>query len=88
MAHHKSALKRIRQSQKKRLYNREYKKKLKEAIKAVRNAENIEEASEKMVAAKKILDKVSARRIVHKNTAANKKSKLAKYVNSLKVQAN
>ncbi len=88
MAQHKSAMKRIRQSNKKRLYNRMNKKTLKEAIKAVRTAETFEEASEKLKTASKVLDKVAARRIYHKNNVANKKSKLAKFVNSLKVQEN
>jgi len=84
MAHHKSAIKRIRQSRKTRLYNRTNKKTLKEAIKSVRTAETYEVASEKLKKASKILDRVSAKNIIHKNNAANKKSKLAKFVNSLK----
>ncbi|ROL60552.1 30S ribosomal protein S20 [Bacteroidetes/Chlorobi group bacterium ChocPot_Mid] len=84
MAHHKSALKRIRQSRKTRLYNRTSKKTLKEAIKSVRTAENFEVASENLKKVTKILDKVSAKKIIHKNNAANKKAKLAKLVNSLK----
>ena len=88
MAHHKSALKRIRQSNKKRLYNRLNKKRLKEAIKSVRASENYNEAWENFKTATKILDKVAARGILHKNNVANKKSKLAKFVNSLKVQSN
>ena len=84
MAHHKSALKRIRQSRKTRLYNRTSKKTLKEAIKSVRTAENFEVASENLKKVTRILDKVSAKKIIHKNNAANKKAKLAKHVNSLK----
>ena len=73
-----------RQSNKKRLYNRLNKKRVKEAIKAVRLAKDYETAVEKLNKAVSVLDKVSSRRILHKNNVANKKSKLAKYVNSLK----
>ena len=88
MAHHKSALKRIRQSKKLRLFNRLNKKQVKEAIKAVRIATTFEDASAKLVLATKLLDRVTAKGIVHKNTAANKKSGMAKLVNKLKVSAN
>ncbi len=84
MAHHQSAIKRIKQSNKKRLYNRLNKKRAKEAMKDVRLAENYETATEKLNKAVSVLDKVAARGIYHKNNIANKKSKLAKYVNSLK----
>ncbi|MFH1052394.1 MAG: 30S ribosomal protein S20 [bacterium] len=87
MAHHKSAIKRIRQSRKTRLYNRTKKKTLREAIKSVRTAETYEVASENLKKASKILDRVSAKKIIPKNNAANKKSKLAKFVNSMKVTA-
>jgi len=88
MAHHKSALKRIRQSKKKRLYNRLNKKRVKEAIKAVKTAENFQDAFEKLKLASKVLDKVAAMGVLHKNNVANKKSKLALFVNSLKDQKN
>jgi small subunit ribosomal protein S20 len=88
MAHHKSALKRIKQSNKKRLYNRLNKKRVKEAIKEVRASQNFEEAWDKLKTATRILDKVAARGIYHKNNVANKKSQLARFVNGLKEQTN
>lgn len=87
MAHTKSALKRIRQSAKRRLYNREWKMEIKKAIKAVREAKTYEEAVEKFRLATKVLDKTSAKKIVHKNTAAHKKSHLAKFVHNLKSES-
>lgn len=84
MAHHKSALKRIRQAEKLRLYNRGNKKKVKEAIKAVKACDSYEEAMAKFTEATSILDKAAVRRIYHKNNIANKKSKLASFVKSLK----
>ncbi len=84
MAHHQSAIKRIRQTAKRRIYNRQNKKLMRLAIRSVRESQNYDEASENLKNAVSVLDKVSARGIIHKNAAANRKSKLAKYVNSLK----
>ncbi len=84
MAHHKSALKRMRQSRKRRLYNRLNKKAAKFAIRAVSEATTFEEAAEKFRLATKILDRISAKNVMHSNTASNKKSSLAKHVNKLK----
>ena len=84
MAHHKSALKRIRQTRTRKLYNRLNKKNIKMAIRGVRESKTYEEALEKLSKATKILDKAGSRNIIHKNNAANKKSGLSKYVNSLK----
>ena len=86
MAHHKSALKRIRQTKKTRVYNRLNKKVMKEAVKAVRLATSFEEGQDKLKTAVKVLDRNTARGIVHKNTAANRKSKLAKFVNKLQTK--
>jgi len=86
MAHHKSALKRIRQSRKARIYNRQNKKLVKFAIREVREAKTYEEAVEKLRKAMSILDKVAARGVIHKNNAANKKSALTKLVKKLEPQ--
>lgn len=83
MAHHKSAIKRIRQSRKRMLYNRANKKTMREALKAVRLAKTAADGQEKLKIAYSILDKVSARGIIHKNNAANRKSGLAKLVAKL-----
>lgn len=86
MAHHKSALKRIRQSEKSRLYNRLHKKNMKKAIRSVREAESYDNAAENLKRVTKILDKLAAKRIIHKKKASNYKSKLAKFVNKMKTQ--
>ncbi|MGB9770351.1 MAG: 30S ribosomal protein S20 [Candidatus Kapaibacteriota bacterium] len=85
MAHHKSALKRIRQNRKRRLYNRRNKQIAKEIVKSIRRATNFEEANELLKKAYKIFDRIAAHGVIHKNNAANKKSKLARIVNKLKV---
>ncbi|HOK14269.1 MAG TPA: 30S ribosomal protein S20 [Candidatus Kapabacteria bacterium] len=88
MAHHKSALKRIRQSKKRRLYNRANKRQVKLAIRAVREAKTYEEALQLVNKAYSVLDKVAARGVIHKNKAANHKSAITKIANKLQVAAN
>ena len=84
MAHHKSAYKRIRISRKRRIVNRQRKSQLHTLTKAVRNASTKEEAQEALLRVLPYLAKVSSRGIIHRNKAANQKSKLTKFVNSFK----
>jgi len=84
MAHHKSALKRIRQAENYRLYNRLKKKEMKKAIRSVREASSSEVASENLVRVTRVLDRLAAKHIIHKNKAANQKSKLSKFVKKMK----
>ncbi len=86
MANHVSALKRIRQSKKRRIYNRANKKQLKLAIRGVREAKTYDEGFEKLKKAYSVLDRVSAKGIIHKNNAANKKKKLTAFVKKLETQ--
>ena len=83
MAHHKSAFKRIRTSRKRRLVNRQRKSKLATLTKAVRSASSKEEGQSALQLVLQYLDKIASKRIVHPNKAANQKSKLTKFVNSL-----
>ncbi|MHB2150984.1 30S ribosomal protein S20 [Calditrichota bacterium LG25] len=83
MAHHKSAIKRIRTEQKARSRNRYYKRRVKEAIKSVLSSQNKEEAVENFKRTVSLLDKLVNKRIFHRNKAANRKAKLARYINSL-----
>jgi small subunit ribosomal protein S20 len=84
MAHHKSALKRIRTSEKARLVNRRHRLKLKDAIKAVLTSENKKAGEDNMKTLYSLLDKLVLKGIVHKNKAANQKSRLTKFVSGLK----
>ena len=83
MANHKSALKRARQSEVKRLRNRSYKTRIKNAVKAVRMAstEVPEVAKEKLVAAMSILHKSVSKGVIHKKQAARRISRLALLLN-------
>lgn len=83
MANHKSALKRIRQNEKRRLRNRYYHKSARTAIKVLRNETEKTVAAEQLPKVISLLDKLAKRNIIHKNKAANLKSKLTKYVNKL-----
>lgn len=83
MANHKSALKRVRQNAARRLRNRYQAKTTRNAIKKLRLTTSAEEARELLPEVTSMLDKLAKRNIIHKNKAANNKSKLTKYVNSL-----
>lgn len=83
MAHHKSALKRIKQNEVKRLQNRYYAKTTRNAIKALRNTTNKDEATKLYPEVVSMIDKLAKRNVIHKNKASNLKSKLALQVNSL-----
>ncbi len=83
MANHKSALKRIRQNEVRRLRNRYYHKTARTALKTLRGEENKSVAVEQLPKVISLLDKLAKKNIIHKNKAANLKSKLTKHVNSL-----
>jgi small subunit ribosomal protein S20 len=83
MANHKSALKRIRSNDKKRLINRYYKKTMRNAVKKFKDISSKSEAMEKLPKLVSMIDKLAKKDIIHKNKAANLKSKLTKKVNAL-----
>ena len=83
MAHHKSAIKRIRQIAVRRLRNRYYAKTTRNAIRSLRSVTNQSEAKKKYNSVASMLDKLAKRGVIHKNNASNKKSRLAKYINRL-----
>ncbi len=83
MAHHKSAKKRIRQDAKKRLRNRYYKKSTRTAIRNLRSLTDKAEAEEYLKKVISMIDRLAKRHSLHKNKAANLKSKLTKHVATL-----
>jgi small subunit ribosomal protein S20 len=83
MAHHKSAKKRIRQDEKKRLHNRYYKKSARTAIQKLREMTEKSEAETFLPKVITMIDKLAKRNTWHDNKASNLKSKLTKFVNSL-----
>jgi small subunit ribosomal protein S20 len=80
---HKSAQKRARQTVKRTDRNKKYKAIIKGSVKGVLEEKDKKSAEEKLKKTTALLDKASTKNIIHKNTAANKKSKLAKHVNKL-----
>ena len=83
MANHKSAKKRIRSNEAKRLRNRYHAKTTRNAVKRLRNTTNKEEAIEKLPKVVSLLDRLAKRRVIHKNKASNLKSGLMVMVNKL-----
>jgi small subunit ribosomal protein S20 len=87
MAHHKSALKRIRQTEKRRLQNRYYKKSARTAIKKLRDLKDAVEAKTFLPKVVSMIDRLAKRGNFHKNKAANLKSGLMKHINALQATA-
>lgn len=86
MANHKSALKRARQNQIRRMRNRTNRTRIKNMVKEVRLAAS--EASgdkglNQLKAAQSVIDKAAQKGGIHKKTAARKISRLSKLVNGL-----
>ena len=90
MAHSLSAKKRVRQNLKRRARNRYRKDLIKTEVKAFTTAlvdGDASAAQEHLSAAASRLDKTAAKGTIHKNTAARKRSRMAKKLNALKAGA-
>jgi len=83
MANHKSALKRIRQNESRRLHNRYYARTMRNALKEFRALTDKKVAEERFPKMSSLIDKLVKKNIIHKNKAANLKAKMAKQVSSL-----
>lgn len=86
MANIKSQIKRNKTNEKSRERNLAVKSEMRTYIRRVREAVaagNKEDASNALLVASRKLDKAAAKGVIHKNQAANRKSALAKAVNSL-----
>lgn len=83
MANHQSAIKRIRQTESRKLHNRYYAKTTRNAIKKLRETGDKESAAEMLKNVSSMVDKLAKKNIIHKSKANNLKSKLAKHVSSL-----
>ena len=84
MANHKSAIKRIRSSETKKLRNKYQHKSTRTVIKKLEQETKKAAAAKKLPEAVSMIDKLTTNNIIHKNKAAHLKSKLTKKVNSLK----
>jgi len=83
MANHKSALKRIRGNEAKRLRNKLQHTTTRNAIKALKESEKKKDAEKELPKVIAMIDKLSKNNIIHKNKAGNLKSKLTKFVASI-----
>ena len=83
MANHKSAIKRIRQTQTRNLRNRYYAKTMRNAVRNIRKMTDKAEATEAMKKVASMLDKLGRKNVISKNKAANLKSKLTKHISKL-----
>ena len=83
MANHKSALKRIRSNEAKRLSNKYQHKTTRNAIKKLRELTDKKEAETLFPSVVSMLDRLAKKNVIHANKAANLKSGLAKFVAAL-----
>jgi small subunit ribosomal protein S20 len=78
MANHKATKKDVRQAEKRRVRNKYYSKTTRNAIRDLKALKDGKEAGEKVPAVASMIDKLAKKGVIHKNKAANLKSKLAK----------
>lgn len=83
MANHKSALKRIRSNEAKRLRNKYQHKTTRNAVRKLRATTDKAEAEALLPTVVGMLNKLAKNNIIHKNKVANLQSKLTKHVTSL-----
>ncbi len=83
MANHKSALKRIRANDAKAERNRYQLKTTRTFIKKLKTTTDKKEAQTLFQKVSGMIDKLAKKNIIHKNNAANRKSKLAKLISTL-----
>jgi small subunit ribosomal protein S20 len=86
MANTRSALKRIRTSEKRRVRNMAVRTGVRTAVKTTRTAlagSDVQEARDSLARAIQLLDKAVTKGVVHKNAAARKKSRLTRQLNAL-----
>jgi len=83
MPQNKSAIKRIRQSEKRNEHNRARRSRMNTLIKKVMNSDNKDSAESSLKEAVSFIDRMSVKGVIHKNTAARKKAQLTRFVNNL-----
>jgi small subunit ribosomal protein S20 len=89
MANHKSAIKRIRQNEKRRVHNRIFRSRARTFVKKARatiQSGNVSEAVEATRRAIRDLDMAASRGVIHPNNAARRKSRLMKQLNQLQTK--
>jgi len=86
LANHKSALKRARQNENRRMRNKSTRTRVKSVVKDIR-AEAAQPSGQDLTAdlniAKSVIDKAAKKGCIHPNTAARKISRMSKLINSM-----
>lgn len=87
MANHRSAIKRIRQTEKRRAYNRVWRSRARTFVKkarvAITKGQDVNAALAATIAAVRELDKAASKGVIHKRNAARRKSRLMKQLHAL-----
>jgi small subunit ribosomal protein S20 len=86
MANIKSAIKRIRQSEKRRVRNAAVRSTVRTSVKSARTAiegAQRDQARETLLRTIQVLDKAVTKGVIHRNTAARRKSRLTRQLNAL-----
>jgi small subunit ribosomal protein S20 len=83
MANHKSSEKRIRSTETKKTQNHYQAKTVRNAVKELRSTTEKEEVVKRLPEVISHLDKLAKKSVIHKNKAANLKSKMMKKANTL-----
>ena len=84
MANHKSALKRVRQTETRNERNRYQHKTTRNAVRNIRGITDKTEAEKLVPEVTSMLDKLAKTNVIHKNKAANLKSSIKRHINGLK----
>mgnify|MGYP006303264589 CR=1 FL=1 len=84
MANHKSAIKRARQNQVRRMRNRSVKTRVKNTVKEIRHLadEDPGRSAQSLARAQSIIDMAAKKGVIHKRTASRKIARLSRYVNT------
>ncbi|MDP8229229.1 MAG: 30S ribosomal protein S20 [Candidatus Electryoneaceae bacterium] len=80
MAHHKSTRKRIKTNRKANIRNRQFRASMRTALRRVRESESNDDRLTNLHQACAILDRLATKKIIHRNTAARRKSRLHRFV--------
>lgn len=83
MPHHKSCAKRVITSQKQNVKNRANRSRLKTTIKKLLSTTTKSEGQSQLVGVYSVIDKSAKSGLIHRNNAANQKSRLARFVSKL-----
>jgi small subunit ribosomal protein S20 len=91
MANTRSALKRIRQSEKRRVYNQAFRSRARTFVKKARAAQRSTDLAAAVEATRQAiqdLDRAASKGVIHANNAARRKSRLMKALEAMKARAN